>query len=100
MGFSLFSSNILPFFSKIPDNVSAFSNRNERFRVNFFVGHIKVVFGKKILIKLGQFLDKLYNALNNDKFTLKDLTKSLDTCDADILLEKLNYYGFLGITNT
>ena len=46
MGFSLFSSNILPFFPNIPDNVSAFSQRNERFRVSFFVGHMKVVFGK------------------------------------------------------
>ena len=44
-----------------------------------------------------QFLDKVYKALHNDKFTLGvfvDLTKAFETCDTDILLEKLKYYGF------
>ena len=50
-----------------------------------------------------QFLDKVYNALNNDKFTLSvfiDLTKAFDTCDTDILLEKLRNCSFRGTSNS
>ena len=50
-----------------------------------------------------QFLDKIYNAINKNEYTLSvfiDLTKAFDTCDTDILLAKLRYYGFKGITNT
>ena len=49
-----------------------------------------------------QFLDKVYNALNNDKFTLGifiDLTKAFDTCDTK-LSEKLENYGFRGTSNS
>ena len=53
-----------------------------------------------------QFLDKIFHALNNpqeNEFTLGifiDLTKAYDTCNVDILLYKLNHYGFRGISNT
>ena len=50
-------------------------------------------------------IDKIFNALNNpndNKFSLAifiDLTKAFDTCDTEILLHKLNHYGFRGISN-
>ena len=50
-----------------------------------------------------QFLDKVYNALNKNELTISvfiDLTKAFDTCDTDILLYKLNFYGFKGLANT
>ena len=50
------------------------------------------------------FLDKINNALNKDKpeYTLGifiDLKKAFDTCDVNIMLAKLNHYGFRGIAN-
>jgi len=49
--------------------------------------------------QFSQFLDKVNNALNNDKFTIGtfiDLNKAFDSCD-EILIhfqEKFNYYSF------
>ena len=51
------------------------------------------------------FLDKIYNALNkpDSEFTLGvfiDQTKAFDTCDINILLNKLEHYGFRGVSNS
>ena len=50
------------------------------------------------------FLNKIFDSLNNPEnhYSLAifiDLTKAFDTCDIDILLYKLNHYGFHGISN-
>jgi hypothetical protein len=53
-----------------------------------------------------QLLDKIFDDLNNvdgNRFTLAifiDLTKAFDTCSIEILLYKLNFYGFRGVANT
>ena len=49
-------------------------------------------------------LDKIFDTLNNDEnyYTLAifiDLITAFDTCDIDILLSKLDHYGFRGMAN-
>ena len=47
-----------------------------------------------------QLVDKINNAVEKNETTIGvylDLSKALDTIDHDILLHKLDYYGFRGI---
>ena len=51
-----------------------------------------------------QFLDKIYEGMNKDnpEYTIAiflNLKKAFDTVDFEILLKKLNYYGFRDKTN-
>lgn len=50
-----------------------------------------------------EFLDRIYNSLDNGCIPISiflDLSKAFDTLDHSILLQKLNYYGISGISNS
>jgi hypothetical protein len=98
--------SLLSSFSKLLEKVAA----NQIMR---YLNKFKLLYENQFGFRAGfnttqpviHLLDKIFNALNNpdeNKFTLAifiDLTKAFDTCDPDILLYKLNHYGFRGTSN-
>ena len=60
--------------------------------------------GRNTSQPLIQLINKIYEGLNSptSEYTLGvfiDLKKAFDTCDIQILIKKLNHYGFKGISN-
>ena len=98
--------SLLSSFSKLLEKIAA----NQMMK---FLNKFKILYEHQYGFRAGynttqpviHFIDKISRALNNpdeNQASLAifiDLTKAFDTCDIDILLYKLEHYGFRGISN-
>ena len=98
--------SLLSSFSKLLEKIAA----NQMMK---FLNKFKILYEHQYGFRSGynttqpviHFIDKIFKALNNpdeNQVSLAifiDLTKAFDTCDINILLHKLEHYGFRGISN-
>ena len=98
--------SLLSSFSKLLEKIAA----NQMMK---FLNKFKILYEHQYGFRSGynttqpviHFIDKISKALNNpeeNQVSLAifiDLTKAFDTCDINILLHKLENYGFRGISN-
>ena len=97
--------SLLTSFSKLLEKVAATQIMRYLNKFNLIYNH-QYGFRKEHNIShpLLHFLDKIYDSFNKptSEYNIAifiDLKKAFDTCDPNILLKKLEYYGFRGMSN-